>query len=128
MPSASELQSLANAVGWAGSNEKPPAGIPQTAVAHTVIAENKTTGEVIGCAFLLTDNAGFYYIKNVIVQPSWQGQRIGTALVKHLDDWLKEHAPTDSTVALHTGPNLAPFYRQFGFFPAFSMQKKMLRD
>ena len=127
-PSAGELKELTAAVGWSQPEEEAPATIPQSAIAHTVIAENEDNHKVIGCAFLLTDNAGFYYIKNVIVHPAWQGKRIGTALVKSLDDWFREYAPDQSMIALHTGPNLAPFYRQFGFSPAFSMQKKVRKQ
>lgn len=126
-PTAQELKRLVTAAGWSQPAEEAPPTIPQSAIAHTVVAENKLNGEVIGCAFLLTDHAGFYYIKNVIVHPHWQGKRIGTALVKQLDDWLNANAPDQSMAALHTGDYLAPFYRQFGFTPAFSMQKRIRR-
>ena len=140
-PSAYEMKKLTIAVGWSKPDEDTPATLPEPSLAqekasntirepsfaHSVIAKNKDDGEVVGCGFLYTDYASFYYLKNVLVHPDWQGQQIGTAIVKQLDDWLQEHAPDQSTVALHTGSNLAHFYRQFGFSPAFSMQKKIIR-
>jgi uncharacterized glyoxalase superfamily protein PhnB/N-acetylglutamate synthase-like GNAT family acetyltransferase len=127
-PSVDQLESLIRSVGW----HQPPgqrAGVGNSAtIAHSVIAKKRDNGEVIGCAFLFSDSAGFYYIKNVIVRPEWQAKLIGTALLKHINDWLEQNAPEHSTVALHTGPNLAHFYRRFGFSTSFSMQKTILRS
>ena len=123
-PSSDQMKKLMIAVEWMKPEDEMPA-VSGPATAHTVIAKDKNNNEIIGCAFLSTDNAGFYYMKNVIVHPDWQGKRIGTALVQHLDNWFLEHAPDKSTVTLHTGPHLAPFYRQFGFSTTFSMEKKI---
>ena len=123
MPTIKELQELTTAVGWSQPEEEAAPQIPVSSIAVVVIAEDTISGNVIGCAFLLTDNANFYYVKNVIVHPVWQGKLIGTALVKNINDWFEENAPDHSTIALHTGPNLAHFYRRFGFSTAFSMQK-----
>jgi catechol 2,3-dioxygenase-like lactoylglutathione lyase family enzyme len=128
IPTTEELTQLMVSVGWVRPDDNNPANIPPILNAYTVIAKNKTDEKIIGCAYLLTDNAGFYYMKNVIVHPDWQGKRIGTAMVQKLDDWLKQHAAANSMVALHTGPQLAPFYRQFGFSTTFSMQKKVLKQ
>lgn len=127
VPTVSELHSLVSSVGWLQPEEEAPAEIPLTAIAYTVVAENRLNSQVIGCAFLLSDNAGFYYVKNVIVHPAWQGRRVGRALMQKLSQWLDLHAPDKAMVALHTGDYLAPFYRHFGFTPAFSMQKRIKR-
>lgn len=127
MPSADELLYLSTAVGWAQPAEKPSPQIPVTSIAFVVVAEDIVTNKIIGCAFLLTDNANFYYVKNVIVHPAWQSKRIGTALMQALTDWLDKNAPDNAMVALHTGENLAPFYKQFGFSKAFSMQRFIKR-
>ena len=127
MPTINELQDLTTAVGWSQPEEEAAPQIPVSSIAVVVIAEDTISGNVIGCAFLLTDNANFYYVKNVIVHPAWQGKRIGTALMKTLTDWLDLHASDNAMVALHTGESLAPFYKQFGFDRAFSMQKRIRR-
>lgn len=125
VPTIAELQQLITAVGWSQPAEEAPPQIPVSSIAFVVVAENTLSDDIIGCAFLLTDNASFYYVKNVIVHPAWQGKRIGTALMKSLTDWLDLHAPENAMVALHTGESLAPFYKQFGFDRAFSMQKRI---
>ena len=128
MPAVKELQQLITAVGWSQPAEEAAPQIPVSSIALVVVAEDTATSKIIGCAFLLTDQANFYYVKNVIVDPAWQGRRIGTALMKALTDWLDEHAPENAMVALHTGEALSPFYKQFGFDRAFSMQKRIRRN
>ena len=127
VPNNAELKKLMESVGWSAQEEKPPADIPLTSIAYVVLAEDRKSREVVGCAFLLTDNAGFYYVKNVIVHHSWQGMQVGNGLMQRISDWLDKNAPDKSLVALHTGENLAPFYRKFGFAPGFSMLKRIRR-
>ncbi|MGN6493679.1 MAG: hypothetical protein ACTHLE_16880 [Agriterribacter sp.] len=38
---------------------------------------------------------------------------------------IENNATPNASVYLHTGEYLAPFYKQFGFTPAFSMYKKV---
>ncbi|MES1223825.1 MAG: GNAT family N-acetyltransferase [Bacteroidota bacterium] len=128
MPAPGELLYLSTAVGWSQPNEKPSPQIPLSSIAFVAVAEDSITNKIIGCAFLLTDSAGFYYVKNVIVHPEWQAKRIGTSLMQALTKWLDKNAPENAMVALHTGENLAPFYRQFGFSKAFSMQRFIKRN
>lgn len=128
VPSAAEVSRLARLVGWSSPSEETRKQIALSMIPFAVVAENTITGEAIGCAFLLGDQAGFYYVKDVIVDPAWQGMQVGTALMQALTDWLDAYAPDKSFVGLHTGENLAPFYRQFGFAPFFGMQRTIHRD
>lgn len=127
-PTEEELQRLVTAAGWAHPSEQAPPEIPASSIALAVVAEDTLSGTIIGCAFLLTDHAGFYYVKNVIVHPQWQSKRVGTALMNKLNNWLDLHAPENAMVALHTGESLAPFYKQFGFDRAYSMVKRIRRN
>lgn len=128
LPSLDELERLIKAVGWPQPSGHRLTMGDSSNIAYSVIARNQDNEEIVGCAFLYSDSAGFYYIKNVIVHPDWQGRLIGTRLVKLIDEWFTENAPDHSTVALHTGSHLASFYRQFGFSTSFSMQKTIVRN
>jgi uncharacterized glyoxalase superfamily protein PhnB/N-acetylglutamate synthase-like GNAT family acetyltransferase len=128
IPTVDELESLIRSVGWAQAPGQRAVVGNSATIAHSVKAKKRSNEEVIGCAFLFSDSAGFYYIKNVIVRPEWQGKLIGTAMLKHINDWFEQYAPDHSTVALHTGSNLAHFYRRFGFSTSFSMQKTITRN
>lgn len=128
LPTPLELKALMLAVGWVKPEHPVPAEIPPQAIAYALVAEEKSAGIVVGCAFLLGDGAGFYYVKNVIVHPQWQGSGIGSLIMHQLNNWLEANITDNATVYLHTGDHLAPFYRQFGFLPCFSMQKNLKKE
>ncbi|MGC4038071.1 MAG: GNAT family N-acetyltransferase [Chitinophagaceae bacterium] len=128
MPSPDELKYIATAIGWSQPDEKPAPAIPLSCLATTVIAEDTASNTVIGCAFLLTDQANFYYVRNVMVHPDWQGKRVGTALMQALTDWINKNADNKAMIALHTGEHLASFYKQFGFNRSFSMTRFINRN
>lgn len=98
-----------------------------SSVVYAAVAEDTATGKVIGAVSVLGDKNN-YYIKGLQVDPQWQGKRIGSALMQAVTDWLEENAPHKAYVGLHTAENLAPFYRQFGFAPAYGMYREIFRE
>jgi GNAT superfamily N-acetyltransferase len=94
------------------------------ATIHGAVAENTNTKEIIGCALLAGDDVSFYYVKNVMVHPQWQGKRIGSAMMQELSNWLDKNAPAGTVASLICADNLEPFYQQFGFFKVFAMMKE----
>lgn len=128
IPSVEEYRNLASAVGWSPSPDDDVIKTILAAAAFAVVARDNTTGTVVGCALLLGDHATFYYMKDVIVHPTWQRKRIGTALMQALTDWLEKNAADNALVGLITGEGLEPFYQQFGFAPAFSMVRYIQRN
>ncbi len=122
-PELEVFQSLIRAVGW-NTDDPATAQWRLDRTSYTVVAEDMLTGEIIGCAQVATDGANFYYVKNVLVLPAWQGRRIGEALMQQLTQWLDRHAVKGAPVFLYTGQNLAPFYQSFGFQPVYGMVRK----
>lgn len=98
------------------------------AVTYAVVAEDTASGNIIGCAFILGDNVSFYYIKDVLVHPAWQGKRIGTAMMNELTKWLDTNGARDALVSLVCRETLESFYQQFGFSQSFGMIKYIDRD
>jgi GNAT superfamily N-acetyltransferase/uncharacterized glyoxalase superfamily protein PhnB len=123
-PSLAEFKSLTKAVNWTADPDADLERQWKSAV-HVVVAESMENGRAIGCAFLCGDNINFYYVKDVIVHPDWQGRRVGTAMMNELTSWFEHHAPAHATVGLFTGEQLAPFYKQFGFAQACGMYRKV---
>jgi GNAT superfamily N-acetyltransferase/uncharacterized glyoxalase superfamily protein PhnB len=113
-PSVSRYLELIKSVGWSSSPEHDPK-IQFDAAVLSVVAEDTSTGEIIGCAFLLGDDKTVYYVKDVIVHPDYQLKRIGTALMRRIEDYLNTKGANNATVGLYTGEGLINFYRQFGF-------------
>jgi N-acetylglutamate synthase-like GNAT family acetyltransferase len=119
---------LISAVGWGKYDNQAMVEKILAAPVFAVVAENSGRNEVIGCALLLSDEASFYYVKDVIVQPDWQGKHVGSMLMKELTHWLDAHAPANAYVGLFTGENLADFYKHFDFVPAFGMFRRVRKN
>jgi GNAT superfamily N-acetyltransferase len=124
LPTVEEFEELIKAVGWKVQSVERTKAVLNAPV-YAAVAEDKQTNKVIGCVLLLGDGASFYYVKDMMVHPDYQRKQIGTALMQRLNQWLETNASSDVFVGLHTGENLAPFYQQFGFAPAFGMCRRI---
>jgi GNAT superfamily N-acetyltransferase/uncharacterized glyoxalase superfamily protein PhnB len=121
IPTPDEYTSLRQSVGWHGIDDPEMVDRSLAAAVFGVVAEDAATGQVVGGALLLGDNASFYYVKDVNVHPDWQAKRVGSAIMRALVEWVQENAPDSSFVTLFTGPQLKGFYAQFGFRPSYGM-------
>ena len=72
-------------------------------------------GQVVGCALVTSDGAGFHHVRDVMVHPHWQRRGIGTALMQAVMEHLRAHAPDGALVGLFTGDHLHDFYARFDF-------------
>ena len=125
MPTVKEYQQVQAGVGWDGSADDAKTAAALAGALHAVVAEDTASGMVIGCALLLGDRVGFYYVKDVMVHRDWQGKRVGTALMQELTGWLEKNVTHQALVGLFTRDTLEPFYKQFGFTQSFAMLRYM---
>ena len=125
IPTASEYLALISAVGWDKNYDHSLTEKILRAPVYGVVAEHEN--QVIGCALLLSDEASFYYVKDVMVHPDWQRKRVGSMLMKELAAWLDANAPLHAYVGLFTGERLASFYKQFDFAPVLGMHRSVRR-
>ena len=128
IPTPREYMELVLAVGW--DKYVTPTMLDKVLAApiYSVVAEEAGSGKVIGCALLLGDRVTFYYIKDVMVLPNWQSRGVGSMLMKEISRWLEENAGENAFIGLFTGENLAPFYKQFDFRPAYGMLKRIHKE
>lgn len=124
-PTIEEFQALRKSVGWSTHDDSKHLVDHLAIPVYGVVAEDTTTGETIGCALVMSDNASFYYVKDVIVKLEWQKKRIGTALMRALCNWIDANGIPKSLIGLYTGEGLENFYKQFGFTKAFGMVKTL---
>jgi len=127
-PTLAEYRELATSVGWTSSASDAKLESSLAATVYAAVAEDTTSGQVIGCALLQGDDVTFYYVKDVMVRPRWQRKRVGTALMQELARWLEEHAAENALTGLFTSEALEPFYRQFGFAAGFGMVRFIKRE
>ncbi len=126
-PTPEEYLELMKSVGWTSTKNADQLNSLLAAPLYAVVAQDCLSGTVVGCALLLGDNASFYYVKDVMVRKEWQSKKVGTIMMNALNDWLNEHAANDALAVLITVESLTPFYRQFGFGPAYGMIKRTSR-
>ena len=127
-PTVKEYLDLVEAVGWGKYTNPDLVEKILAAPLFAVVAQDPETNETIGCALVLGDGAGFYYVKDLMVQPAWQHKQVGSMLMKALTDWMDATAPDIAHAYLFTGENLAAFYKQFDFGPAFGMVRQINKD
>jgi len=125
LPTSEEYLHLVTAVGWGKYSNHEMIDKILDAPVFGVVAEDKSNNEVVGCVLILSDQASFYYVKDLMVSPPWQSKRIGSMLMKEVVKWLDNNAPEHAYVGLFTGENLAPFYKQFDFAPVFGMNRRV---
>jgi GNAT superfamily N-acetyltransferase len=121
-PTFEEARKLTESVNWKSPDLTEYQHQIQSAV-YCVVVEESDTHEAIGCAFLMGDGKSIFYVKDVIVHSQWQRQRVGTQLMRAIEQWLDTNAPAHSTAGLFCGEQLAPFYKQFKFMQACGMYR-----
>ena len=123
-PTAAEHLGLMAAVGWSPSMSDTMEEKVLAAPVFSVVAEDTLSGQTVGCALILGDDASFYYVKDVMVHPAWQHKRIGSALMQEIITWLDIHGSGQALTGLYTGESLRNFYEKFGFYTAYGMNRK----
>ena len=103
IPTVEEYQHLASSVGWHLYNSTATVEKIIAAPIFGLVAEDSSNNKAIGCVLLLSDQASFYYVKDLIVHPEWQAKQVGTALMTDLSGWLQSNAADNALVALITG-------------------------
>jgi GNAT superfamily N-acetyltransferase/uncharacterized glyoxalase superfamily protein PhnB len=122
-PTVSQYRNLFETVGWLTIAADELLQAQLDLMQTIIIAENSDNGDVVGCALLFGDGFSFYYVKDVMVHPDWQGKRVGTAMMQELSRWLDENVTNKAMVTLFSSEHLAPFYQQAHFTPTFGMMR-----
>lgn len=83
----------------------------------TYIAVARDNDKAVGMSRVLFDFGYTAYITDVIVHPDYQGQGIGTKLVKMILNFLKENSNEDEFMSyvLIANKGKEKFYEKFGF-------------
>lgn len=82
-----------------------------------VLALDDVTGNVVGYITMISDGVLSAFIPNLEVLAAYQGQGIGTELMRRMLDRLS-HIPN---IDLICDPDVQPFYQRLGMIPYTSM-------
>ena len=112
MPTVDEHRELFAAQGWAWYGEETV----ERALAgslHGVVAVRD--GATVGMGRVVGDGGAFHYVQDLVVVPELRGVGIGSALLEHLLDRIRQSVPGDAVVGLFSTPEAIPLYRRYGF-------------
>ena len=112
LPTLTEYRQLCESVGWGHvmNFDVAESALENSVTGFTVRLEN---GRAIAMGRIVGDGAIYFYIQDVVVNPDYQKQGIGTAILSSLFDYLKENAPSKSFVGLFSTPHAVEFYKKF---------------
>jgi len=108
---------------WVGWPDPPSAEVHLAMLQGSeavVLAVAEETGEVVGFVNAVGDGVLAAYVPCLEVLPAWQGQGIGTELVRRI---LAELSPR-YMVDLVCDDEVVPFYQRLGFVPYGAMIRR----
>lgn len=109
-----EFNLLYNAVGWEAYEEKiSKIALENTYYSISVYDNNR----IVGYGRLIGDTICFMYIHDIMVIPEYQGQKIGTMIMKKLLKKISEIKKVNPDLRVYLGAtkNREKFYEKFGF-------------
>ena len=94
--------------------------LAQTSLAmeHSLFRVSVYDGDkVVAMARVIGDMGMCYYIKDVIVRPEYQGQKIGSLLIDEILKFVQAYGVEGTKIAVELSalPDKVPFYEKFGF-------------
>lgn len=113
-PSAKEYNELIKSVGWGTWDEE----IIEEALKNTLFSvcayhEDK----IVGMGRIIGDKTMFLYFHSIVIQPDYQGNKIGTNIIKKLLNKVEEYKKINPKIRTYLGASKGKeeFYEKFGF-------------
>ena len=109
-----EFNYLYDAVGWGHYDE----AISQIALDNTFYSVSiYDDDKIVGYGRLIGDQICFIYVQDVMVVPEYQGQKIGTYIMKILEDKINEIKAVNPDLRVYLGSSKGKeeFYKKCGY-------------
>ena len=113
-PSPQQFNMLTDSVGWGTRDES----VVEKALANSLFCLGAFDGDaLIGFARIIGDETIFLYIQDVMVIPEYQGQKVGTGIMKKLIEKINEYKKVNNGIRTYLGASAGKedFYKRFGF-------------
>jgi predicted GNAT family N-acyltransferase len=112
LPSLSEYKELRTSVGWpVMADGLILKGLSNSLFCVCAIIENKS----VGMGRVIGDGAIYFHVQDVIVNPDFQGKKIGHMIMDKLIAFIKENGGAESNVGLMCSKGREDFYKAWGF-------------
>jgi ribosomal protein S18 acetylase RimI-like enzyme len=111
-PIIEDFLQLRKTVGWGDLDANLAEKSLNNSLFHVVIYHDE---QLIGMGRVIGDGAMYFYIQDIIVDPSYQGQGIGTVLMDTVEGYLRYTVTKGSTIGLLAAKGKEGFYARYGY-------------
>ena len=111
-PTVEEYQLLRSTTDWVKvSDDQVALALSNTLFAACAFSKNK----LVGMGRVVGDAGLYFYIQDVIVDPSYQGQNVGNKIMAALEQRIKEVSKDPVFIGLMAAKNVKGFYTKNGY-------------
>lgn len=112
LPTAQEYLSLRASVGW----RVPTAADAARALENSLFGVCATdVGDTVPMARVIGDGAFYFYIQDLVVEPSYQGRGLGRSIVDDIERRIVEVCGPNASLLLVARRDVSGFYRSLGY-------------
>jgi len=111
-PTVACFLKLRNKVGWGDLDTSLAEKSLEQSLFHITIYDDQ---QLIGMGRVVGDGAMYFYIQDVVVDPDYQKQGIGTVLMDTIEGYLRYTAEEGSTIGLLASQGKEHFYARYGY-------------
>ncbi|WP_342751407.1 GNAT family N-acetyltransferase [Bowmanella denitrificans] len=111
-PTVAEFLHLRQLIGWDSLPEQVVTASLAASLFHCTVRQD---GQLLGMARVVGDGYMYFYIQDVVVDPSYQGQGIGALLMDKVEAYLRDAAGPGATVGLLAARGKEGFYQRYGY-------------
>ncbi|OOY02930.1 GNAT family N-acetyltransferase [Thioclava sp. F28-4] len=112
VPSVAEYMRLRSVAGLSAFSEEA-AGKGLAGTLYAVVIEHE--GAAVGMGRLIGDGGCFVQVVDIAVDPRYQGQGLGKAIMSELTSFITEHLPASAYISLIADIPANSLYEKFGF-------------
>ena len=111
-PSIEEFIALRYKIGWGETDVEMAENSLANSLFYVVIRDQS---RIIGMGRVVGDGYMYFYIQDVVVDPDYQNQGIGTVLMDTIEGYLRYTAEKGSTIGLLAAQGKERFYARYGY-------------
>ena len=111
-PAVADFLQLRSKVGWGELDANLAEVSLNNSLFHVTIYINQ---QLIGMGRVVGDGAMYFYIQDVIVEPSHRKLGIGAALMDKIESYLNDATKQGATVGLLAAQGKEAFYTRYGY-------------
>lgn len=111
-PSVEGFIALRHKIGWGEIDFEMAKNSLANSLFHVVIRDQS---RIIGMGRVVGDGSMYFYVQDVVVDPDYQKQGVGRALMSEIEHYLSDSAKKGSTIGLLAAKGKESFYSRYGY-------------